>query len=171
MFLSDSRGEKPRERKHFRLHPHPHPKIPHCKRGCGAAALKPGEAALPTSHPRGYFYCTKRLLEAALVAARTGETCLRPCGALSRGPTSAASSLARPSSCIPQPPELCAACSSGQGCPHVSFADSLPPAPLHQPLLLSHFATGGVRQWNYKQDSAPTAAAILADGALERGGR
>lgn len=142
----EGRGAKPRERKHFRLHPHPHPhphpRIPHCKRGCGDAALKPGEAALPTSHPRGYFYCTKRLLEAALVAARAGETSLRPCGASSRGPTSAASSLARPSSCIPQPPPLCAACSSGQGCPHVSFADSSPTAPLYQPLRLSHFATG-----------------------------
>lgn len=53
----------------------------------GAAVPKPREAALPTSHPRGYFYCTKRLLEAALAAAWVGETPLRLRGAPICGPT------------------------------------------------------------------------------------
>ena len=118
--------EKPRERKHnFRLHSHLHPGFPGHELASEAAAPKPREAPLPTSHPRGYFYCTKRLLEAAVAAAGAGEASLQRHRALNRGPTSAASSPFRPPSCIPQSPPLCAACSSSQGCPHISFADSL----------------------------------------------
>ena len=76
------------------------------------------------SHPRYYFYCTKRLLEAVLAAARAGEASLLALGAPSRGPPSAASFPIRTPNCILQSPSLCAAFASGQSCPHVSFADS-----------------------------------------------
>lgn len=113
----------------FRLHPHSRSTFPSCKLGCGTAGPKPRETALPTSHPRGYFYCTKRLLKAALAAAKAGEAPLRPRRAPIGGPTSAASSPSRLPSCILHPPPLGAACSSDQGCPQVFFADSLPRTP------------------------------------------
>lgn len=105
----------------------------------GLQGLAPGR---PRLTPRSYIYRRKRLLKAALAAARAAEGPLQPRGAPIHGPTAAASSLTPPPSCIPQPPPLLGAVwPSGQGCPQVFFADSLPRTPSTS-LFSSHILHG-----------------------------